>query len=96
MSDERKLHVFEIGPDTVIAYDVDDAWTVWSEQSGEDRDDYETYDDPVLLPDDKTLSIWCDADGIAEPNGDGADTVERTCAEWIAREGRGFLCSTEY
>lgn len=94
---DRQLHVFEMGPDTVIAYDVEDAWAVWCERLGEKREDYEPWDEPAQLDDDKPLKIWSDSDGvICEPGEDGGAVATRTCREWADREGRGFLCSTEW
>lgn len=47
----------------------------------------------ALLPDDKIISIVCDENGEISDHG---ESVERTAAEWAAREGRGLLASSEY
>ena len=93
------LRMFTNDTDTVIAKDVDDAWVVWSEHTGEDREDY---DDPYgwswkEMPGTEELSIWCDSAGDPDtPESDGVELMAKTVAEWIAAQGRGFLCSTEY
>ncbi|HBU30655.1 MAG TPA: hypothetical protein DEB56_14775 [Thiobacillus sp.] len=43
------------------------------------------------LPDDSPLSIVEDEDDL--PCADAFRTM--TCAEWVAEQGRGFLCTTE-
>jgi hypothetical protein len=82
--------------DKVIAHGEADAWAVWTETTGMDPGE-EFSEDPdeaiQELPADKVLRIICDADG--NPSDDG-ETISRTCAEWVAHQGRGFLCSTEY
>lgn len=45
------------------------------------------------LPDDSTLRIVCDEHGEISDNG---TSITKTCAEWIAKEGRGMLASSEY
>ena len=86
---DRPLHVFEIGPDTFIAHDAEDAWKLLEEQTGLKRGDDDVGDDePIQIPDDKQLKIQIE-EGSPE-----ATTL--TAAEWCKREGRGFLCSTEY
>ncbi len=87
--------VYEIGEaDTIIAAGIDDAWTVWSEHTGERRQDYEGQIEE--LPMDAEIGIWCDTEGQpAEPGGDNR-LIKLSAAEWIDRVGRGFLCSSEY
>jgi hypothetical protein len=79
--------------DKVIAHGEADAWAVWTETTGMDPDEEGCREDIWELPADKELRIVCDADG--NPSDDG-ETISRTCAEWVAHQGRGFLCSTEY
>lgn len=93
---EKQLHVFSDEFDRVVAYDVDDAWTVWCEFTGGSREDY---DDNAFAKreDEKALKIWCNAAGRPCEHGEkGGAPVERTCREWADREGRGFLCSSEF
>ncbi len=82
-----ELHVYLMisGPDLVIAADVDDAWNVWSEHTGEKRDDY-LDEDFESWADDKQLTIDTD-DGEPET---------KTGAEWATTQGRGFLASSEW
>lgn len=73
--------------DWVIAESPEDATRVWEECMGDTWENC-TGDDPpewVRLPDDHALRI--DNDGTI---------VEKTCAEWVREQGRGFLGSTEY
>lgn len=44
------------------------------------------------LPMDKVLSIWMENGRIS----DGGELVPKTCAEWITRQGEGFLCTSEF
>jgi hypothetical protein len=94
------LHVFVYrGCDWVVAANVEDAWACLEEQHGEgfrDDEDLEGNAGWERLADDSELVIWCDDDGdIAEIDEDGAGPITRTCADWVARSGRGFLASTE-
>jgi len=81
----------------VIAADVEDAWRVWSEKSGEEREDYEDDWTWEEVPTGDELAIWCDAGGIpCDPEEDGSELLTKTAAQWVEEHGRGFLCSTEY
>jgi hypothetical protein len=56
-----ELHVFTNDTDTVVARDVEDAWAVWCEHSGERRRDYEQCGMCwERLDPDKSLTIWND------------------------------------
>jgi len=70
--------------DWVVAVSEDDAMDVWCESNGEEREDYpdEKWEQE---PDDKVLTIQSD---------EGSE--EKTCAEWVRLNGRGFLCSQNY
>jgi len=78
------MRVWTNGTDTVIAEDVNDAWLVWEEHTGEQMEDY---------PDDEwvertgTLSVWDD-------DSENDEYEVKDCADWAA-DGRGFLCSNE-
>lgn len=88
------LHVYEIGPDLIVARSDDEAWRVWSDTTGESDEMYRH--DLVQLPDDRELTISERPDGsIAEFQEPGARPVKRTCAEWATREGVCFLASSE-
>ena len=81
------LHVFRNDViDWVIATDPADATRVWEEHSG-DTYDADIYAEWLRLPDEDTLEI---------DDGEGGARVEKTCAELVAKHGRGFLASTEY
>ena len=78
--------------DWVIAESAADARVVMNEHigpgyPGEDDDQIAPEDEWTPEPDDKTLEIRTD---------DGRGVVKKTCAEWVAESGRGFLASTEY
>lgn len=86
---DQTLHVFVIGPDTFIARDADDAWALLEEHTGLKRGDDDVGDDePIRVPDEKVMKIMIE-EGSPE-------AITLTAGEWCAREGRGFLCSTEY
>ncbi len=95
---EKKLHVFEMteGPDTVIAESIEDAWKVWSKTTGQSKDEYQAdyeNDEFEQVPDDKMMKIFMDDEGKISDSGNQA---EMTAAEWVKREGSGWLCSTEF
>lgn len=76
--------------DWVIAESAADARAVLNEHTGfpgDDDDQIPPEDEWEAEPDDKPLEIRTD---------DGRGVVKKTCAEWVAESGRGFLCSTEY
>lgn len=79
------LRVWTNNTETVIAESAADAQKVLEEQYGESySEDLEWH----VRPDDRPLKIMNFAgDDVA---------VTKTNAEWIASEGRGFLCTTEY
>lgn len=77
----------------VITDDPDKARAISREylRDSEHPEDYEGDDEEITeLPMDKTLSLWWDEDHIS----DGGSKITRTCAEWIADQGEGFLATT--
>lgn len=74
--------------DWVVAADLDDVRKVLVEQYG-DTPEIDTWIEEGFTPldDDKPITIT---------NYSSGDPLTLTCADWIAREGRGHLCSTEY
>lgn len=74
--------------DWIIAADEADANAVLCEHYGYTQEQLEEEHIQITSqwPDDKTLTVR-DDDGVR---------AKLLPAEWIAREGRGFLCSTEY
>ena len=84
------------GTDWVIAIDKADAWHEWHLHTGESPDDYAAEMEPMELPPDEVLTIWCDSNGNpSEIDGDGCEPVKQTAGDWAIKRGRGFLCSTE-
>ena len=53
------LHVFTNNYEGVVAADIDDAWAVWCNTTGENREDYPD-SEWEMLPDDSMLAIWLD------------------------------------
>lgn len=90
---DEVLRVWSNGTDTVVARDIEDAWAVWSEHSGEKREDYD--DGDVWTEVARSIRIWCNANGEISDGGDGDEAVEMTAEQWARKNGRGFLCSTE-
>ena len=83
------LHVYENEvTDWIVAESSDEARAIGLEQSG-DSEEYKDLE-YTQCPDDQPLTVHSD-DG---PVGNESETM--TCAEWCAKEGKGFLCSTEY
>lgn len=75
--------------DSVVARSPEDAWQVWVSTNGEDRADY-AHLEWERMPDEMELTITDDN----LPRDQRKQT--KTCGEWAASNGRGFLCSTEW
>jgi len=100
------LKCFENGADTVIAESVEDAWKVWCETTGEDREDYEDME-WLIKPDDRLITIRYEErvysdlfdrlpeGGVAKEH-EGIEIVTATYGAWANLKGRGWLCSTEW
>lgn len=70
--------------DWVIARDEADAQRVCAEHYETSVEDYDG-------------GVWVRLPRESIVDVSGPDVTDgRTCGEWIATEGRGFLCSTEY
>jgi hypothetical protein len=83
------LHVFTDGTDTVVAKDLPDVQRVYEEHvMVKFVDEGMSLDDWEQVHDDEPIAIN-DYDGHG-----GKLTL--TAKEWAARDGRCFLCSTEY
>ena len=92
------LHVYtdddEI--DTVIAYDEKDAILVWEEHTGIKWEEEFDEDRKFIQRDDnEELSIFIDEDA-EEFQSHASIATKLTCKQWVEREGRCFLCSTEF
>ncbi len=80
-----ELHVFEAELSMwVIASSPEDAQKVQVEYEGTTTEEAYAPEEWARVSADKVLSIRDDGTG---------ETSKRTAAEWIARQGRGFLCS---
>lgn len=98
MVDETEdLHMFYIADsDYVVATSIDDAWTVWEEQTGSKRTDEEDYE-CELVADDRVIGCQVDASGEpCEVGGPGSRTEEIKAVEWARKLGRGFAFSENY
>jgi hypothetical protein len=81
------LHCFTNEIDTYVAASLEDALAAEREHTGmrpEDQDP-ETWEQ---LAEDHELGIWLDEEL--------KNHATKTCAEWAAERGRGFLCTSEY
>lgn len=84
------LHVFFDDCTWVIASSPEDA-TAASDEAGWGHPDPESWEQ---LPDDRIVKVWCDANG--DPcDIDSGTLTGRTCAEWVAKMGRGPFSTTE-
>lgn len=101
-----KLHVYTNGIETVVASDVDDAWTVWCAYTGESRADYDRFeffervdsstDLPVRFKNESVVPVAL-RDRIELRKGKRLPVrVTATPEEWAQHFGRGFLCSAEF
>ena len=89
---KRKLHVFSNEVDMVVARNLAEAQRLWSEITCGDVDADEWH----MVADDYEFSIWCDENGVPDEPGPLTRLFKRTAAEWAAKMGAGFLCSSEY
>jgi hypothetical protein len=91
-SDHDEMHVFLIrGCEWVVAASKADAWDVLREETGTtpEGEGWDREEDVKQEPEDKVISIFADREV-------SNDMDSYTCAEWVKRFGRGYLCSTEY
>ena len=102
MIETPTLHLFCNGEDTVSAADVEDAWAVWCETSGEKREDYVDSMQWEQIADDKPYTIVTDPDDFPEfkdsPPSEryfGHVDATKLAREWAA-QGRGPLASTNW
>lgn len=80
--------------DTFVARDRAHLWQLYEEQHGERFEEAtgipESEADVKELPPDKPLTI------IDDVHDDPSRKTTKTVAEWIAQDGPGLLCSTEW
>jgi hypothetical protein len=88
-----KLYMYEIGPDHLAAHSEDDAWALWCEHHGERREDYPD-ESADLVPDDRMFAVLVETKSGAIS--DSGVTLKLSARDWVTREGRGFLFSSEY
>jgi hypothetical protein len=93
----ERLHIFEDGADSIVAFSLDDAKAIQRETTGIDvatQEDCDWSEIDGATP----INIWWDeAGGHASTPGEGsARLVILSADEWIAKAGRGWLCSTEW
>lgn len=88
------MKVYRMGPDMVVAKNQPDAWAIWMEhQGGYAIDDIDADEEFEPVPHGTRLAILVDINGEVSDSG---DRLELPASEWVRREGRGFLCSTEF
>jgi len=88
------LIVFHDGTEWYAAESIDDLCGLWGHTGGVEYFEPGTWE---VVPPDKSLTVWCEGDGVpTEPDSDGSYRVTKTAAEWAAQLGRGMLFSTEY
>jgi hypothetical protein len=92
------LYVFTNDSEWVTGRNLDDAYGHLESYSGIPREDYEHDECPLeQLPHSAIISILSFADGAIAGHDDDYDLVaHRTAAEWIRRNGEGFLCTSEH
>lgn len=74
----------------IIARDERDARAIWCESMGEKLEDYPDQE-WAEVPGEQTLTMMVDADGKICCSDDRFAALKLNAAEWIAREGRGYL-----
>lgn len=94
----RRLRAFATPDDCewVIARGEADAFRVREEHTGEPSDAWSMCFWRELAPDEK-LTIWanCETGKVTMVDDPDGGPVTLTCAEWIKRQGRGWLATTE-
>ena len=85
----------------VVAESAEDAVLAYNQYIGNSKnDDGAPPEEWHALPDDKPLPVVYedehDMPACATDEERQALEIVRTCAEWVAINGRGYLCSTEY
>ncbi len=77
------------GTDTYIARSEEDLKSVIQEHIGGNSSDHPDYDlFSEIVDTDMRLEI--------RPDPDSLDSLKMTISRWIKKNGRGFLCSTEF
>jgi hypothetical protein len=85
------LHVYTDGYDYVVASDSAQAEALYCEYYGD-----ECYREFRRMGDLEELSIRVEDDGsIAQVGDSDCEPLTLTAAEWVTREGKGWLCTTE-
>lgn len=84
--------VYTNGSDYMIASNVEEASKHWVDTYGP-RDADDTWTWTIVAPD-EPIGIWCNAQGEPTEIGEG-ECLRLPAHEWIARLGRGPLCSME-
>jgi hypothetical protein len=90
-----RLHMFEMGEDYVVAFDLEDAWAVWSEVTGCIRGDDLEEDAAIRILDDLKIKCWVDTTGTPCDHGEGV-LQEHTAERWTHQLGRGFAFSNNF
>lgn len=86
---DATLHLFTDGTDTVVARDLADVPACYSDHVGISfSEEGMSLADWEQIPDDKPIAI--------HNYDDNGGTLTLTAREWADRDGRCFLCSTEY
>jgi hypothetical protein len=103
---KRQLHVFENEvPESIIAYDVEDAIKVWEETIGEKYNIEESGGEFEQVSDDRQYTLYEEETINPEPIPEGAVlvsssefsyTYKATCRAWADARGRCYLGSAEY
>jgi len=83
---DNKLKIWFNDTDWVVAESDSEAMSIWLEWTGEQAADYAS--EMIWTEWDKPLQIH-DYDG-------SGDIIERDPSHWIAVNGKGVLCTTEY
>lgn len=108
MSDEteKQLHVFQNEvPESIIAYDAQDAIKVWEETVGEAYDIEDGGGEFEQVSDDKEYTLYEEVCMDVQPVPEGAVlvssseyhyTYRATCRAWANARGRCYLGSAEY
>lgn len=87
--DAADLQVWHDGQDWAIAESADEAASMVAKMTGHDELTGAAF--KALAPDFR-LGILC-VNGKPDDHGVG---VRKTCAEWIAQQGKGILCSKDF
>jgi NTP pyrophosphatase (non-canonical NTP hydrolase) len=93
----RPLRVYKSNHDWFVAESEDDAWQMLAEHLCQPVAELVARGERFeIVPDDKLITVICEDHPDGMRPSDSGFNVKKTAAEWVAQEGRGYLCSEDF